>query len=176
MIKTILVPTDGSDHAEKAVTLAADIAEKYGAKLVLLHVLPSGPLPESVRRMAEVEHLMSDAPPDIAEAIAAIPQGRFPASTKNVRDADTARKVFEFLGQRLLVAGERIARDKGAPELDTAITEGDPAKRILDYAEREDANLIVMGSRGLGDFKGLLVGSVSHKVSHIAPCTVVTVR
>jgi nucleotide-binding universal stress UspA family protein len=161
MIKTILVPTDGSDHAEKAVTLAADIAEKYGAKLVLLHVLPSGPLPESVRRMAEVEHLVSDAPPDIAEAIAAIPEGRFPASTMNVRDADTVRKVFEFLGQRLLAAGERSARDKG---------------RILDYAEREDANLIVMGSRGLGDLKGLLVGSVSHKVSHMASCTVVTVR
>jgi len=39
MIKTILVATDGSDHAGKAVDLAADIAAKYGARLVLLHVL-----------------------------------------------------------------------------------------------------------------------------------------
>ena len=39
MIKTILVPTDGSGHAKKAVDLAAEIAEKYGARLVILHVL-----------------------------------------------------------------------------------------------------------------------------------------
>ena len=38
MIKTIVVPTDGSAHAKKAVDLAADIAEKYGARIVLLHV------------------------------------------------------------------------------------------------------------------------------------------
>ncbi len=36
MILNVLVPTDGSDHAGKAVTLAADIAEKYGARLVFL--------------------------------------------------------------------------------------------------------------------------------------------
>ena len=39
MIKTIVVPTDGSSHAKKAIDLAADIAEKYGARLVILHVL-----------------------------------------------------------------------------------------------------------------------------------------
>jgi len=39
MIKTILVPTDGSDHANKAVGLATDLALKYGASLVLLHVI-----------------------------------------------------------------------------------------------------------------------------------------
>lgn len=39
MIKTILVPTDGSSHAKKAIDLAADIAQKYDAKLVILHVL-----------------------------------------------------------------------------------------------------------------------------------------
>ena len=39
MIKTIVVPTDGSAHAKKAVDLAADIAEKYDARMVILHVL-----------------------------------------------------------------------------------------------------------------------------------------
>ncbi len=44
MIKTILVPTDGSEHAKKAVLLASDIAEKFDARMVVLHVLSSGPL------------------------------------------------------------------------------------------------------------------------------------
>ena len=44
MIKTILVPTDGSEHAKKAVLLAADIAEKFDARMVILHVLSSDPL------------------------------------------------------------------------------------------------------------------------------------
>ena len=52
MFETILVPTDGSEHAGKALQLATDIAEKYKGRLVLLHVVPSSPLPEDIRRMA----------------------------------------------------------------------------------------------------------------------------
>ena len=48
--------------------------------------------------------------------------------------------------------------------------------RILAAAEHENADMIVMGSRGMGDLKGLFVGSVSNKVSHLAPCTCVTVK
>jgi nucleotide-binding universal stress UspA family protein len=40
----------------------------------------------------------------------------------------------------------------------------------------EKANLIVSGARGLSDLKGLLVGSVSHKLSHLSPVTCITVK
>ncbi len=50
MIKTILVPTDGSEHAKKAVLLAADIAEKFDARMVVLHVLSKDPLSASAGR------------------------------------------------------------------------------------------------------------------------------
>ena len=39
MIKTIVVATDGSDHAKKAIDLAVDLAEKYSARMVILHVV-----------------------------------------------------------------------------------------------------------------------------------------
>ena len=50
MIKTVLVPTDGSDHANKAVGLASDLALKYEARMVVLHVISAKHLPEGVLR------------------------------------------------------------------------------------------------------------------------------
>ena len=60
MIKTILVPTDDSDHADKAVGFAADLAEKYGAKVHLIHVLRelgSSNIPPELRGYGELEHV-----------------------------------------------------------------------------------------------------------------------
>lgn len=54
--------------------------------------------------------------------------------------------------------------------------DGRPAQVIVQQAIDLGINLIVMGSRGLSDLKGLAVGSVSHKVSHLAPCTVITLH
>jgi cytochrome c len=62
MLKTVLVATDGSDHARKASALAGDLADRYGARVVVVHVLLRGHLPEGLRRMAEVEHLVEPSP------------------------------------------------------------------------------------------------------------------
>ena len=56
------------------------------------------------------------------------------------------------------------------------MVEGDPAEVVLDLATKHKADMIVMGSRGLSDFKGLLLGSISHKVSAQAECTCITVK
>jgi nucleotide-binding universal stress UspA family protein len=172
MFKTILVPTDGSDHAEKAVLLAADIAEKYAARLIFLHVLPQGPMPEALRRMADVEHVTTGPAPG---PIADIPRARIPAGFVNYKE-DPAREVYEVVGRQLLRRAEQLAKEKGATAIECVVADGDPAQQVLDHADKQDANLIVMGSRGLGDLKGLLMGSVSHKVSHLARCTCVTVK
>ena len=58
----------------------------------------------------------------------------------------------------------------------TLLEDGDPASTILRVAKGLDADMIVLGSRGLGDAKGLLLGSVSHKVAHFAECTCVSVK
>jgi nucleotide-binding universal stress UspA family protein len=175
MIKTILVPTDGSGHAKKAVTLAADIAEKYDARLVLLHVMPRGPLPDALRHMAEIEHVVEGGVPGAVSATASIPAAKFPAGIVRGEDAHD-REVVEFVGRKILGNAEDIAKAKGIVDYETALEDGNPVKRILDYADKENANLIVMGSRGVSDFNGLLMGSVSHKISHLAKCTCITVK
>ena len=52
-MKTILVAIDGSDHSNRAVQLASDIASKYDAKLLLLHVVDAHTLTEEERRLAQ---------------------------------------------------------------------------------------------------------------------------
>ena len=69
-----------------------------------------------------------------------------------------------------------VAKSHGASDVSAEIEIGSPAQMILAMAKRDDVDMIVMGSRGRGDMAGLLMGSVSHKVNHLAMCTCITVR
>lgn len=53
---------------------------------------------------------------------------------------------------------------------------GDPAYQILEYAESNDQDLIIMGSRGFTGMKGVMLGSVSHKVTQLSKCPVLIVH
>ena len=61
-------------------------------------------------------------------------------------------------------------------EVDTYAREGDPADAILDVAEEQNADLIVVGNKGMTGAKRFLLGSVPNKVSHHAPCSVMIIR
>jgi nucleotide-binding universal stress UspA family protein len=63
------------------------------------------------------------------------------------------------------------AKERGVENVSDVIEDGDPTEQILRHAETDSTNLIVMGRRGLSDLKGLLMGSVSHKVSQLSSCT-----
>lgn len=148
-VKLILHPTDGSESADKALEFACDLAEARGARLIVLHVqkqLGRDVFPPELIHLAEIEHFRASQ----AEL--------FHNAAKRIADdaADKARK--------------RV------PKTDVLVVEGDPAHEIVAMARNEKADLIVMGSRGLGDLQGLLLGSVSHKVAHAAPCTCIVVR
>jgi nucleotide-binding universal stress UspA family protein len=68
-----------------------------------------------------------------------------------------------------------LARREGL-EVQTYAREGDPADAILDVAEEQKADLIVVGNKGMTGAKRFLLGSVPNKVSHHAPCGVYIVR
>ena len=61
-------------------------------------------------------------------------------------------------------------------EVVTYAREGDPADAILDVAEEQNADLIVVGNKGMTGARRFLLGSVPNKVSHHAPCSVLIVR
>jgi nucleotide-binding universal stress UspA family protein len=68
-----------------------------------------------------------------------------------------------------------VVRDAGV-DVETYARQGDPADAILDVAEETDADLIVVGNKGMTGAKRFLLGSVPNKVSHHAPCSVLIIR
>ncbi|HSH48425.1 MAG TPA: universal stress protein [Halomonas sp.] len=149
MYKTILVPIDGSDHAEKALAVAAHLARGSGATLHLLTV--------------------SEYPPD--------GMGMFIGGiSAPITEAERKRLSEEANAAALKL----IDRARGVVNLDDievkeVVRAGLPAERITSEAKALGVDAIIMGSRGLGNIRGMVFGSVSQKVSHTAKCSVITV-
>ena len=151
MTKKILVAIDGSDHAWKALDMAAELAASQQAEIFVLHVVPYERVPEALQAFAEMEHIPFEEE-----------RARFHAA--------------RTLGDHLTRAAEERLRSKGVSSVIGRTAEGRPADQILEAAEAEGVDLIVLGSRGLSDSKALFLGSVSHKVANHAACTCVAVK
>lgn len=173
MIKKILIATDGSAQAAKAVELGSDIAARYDAEVVLVHVLLRHELPDDMKRMLEAEHLTAKTSSQSA-AVPAVDLANF----INVRGGAPTipDQALAAIGERVLSHAEETARDRGVDSIVRRIEDGKPVDRILAVAKEEGVDLIVSGARGLSDLEALFVGSVSHKLAHLAPVTCVTVR
>ena len=140
MFEKILLAVDGSAHALRAASQAADLARTMNSKELRV-IVSYDPIPlylgepnmqiAYVNRKDESEKILKDALKEIG---------------------DVSAKVF------------------------TQVLEGDTAARIIEAAEVNKSDVIVLGSRGLGSLAGLLLGSVSQKVVAHAPCPVLIVR
>lgn len=175
MPKRIITAYDGSENARRAVTAAAELAKDYGAELHLLHVVGSGAVPDALVHMAEIEHLTEGRrtpnPQNVANVF-----GNLATAERAGASLGAAHEVHQALGERLLKNAAGIARDNGATSVEAMLREGSPAEAILKAAKEIDADLIVLGTRGLSDLKGLLLGSVSHKVIQFSPCSCLVVK
>ena len=147
MIKNILVATDGSAASNRAVDLAADMAVKYECSLTILNVVRDMQLPPELVKMAQVENL-------------------------SLRDGG----LLKFLAEKVLNKAAERAKKKGAKEVRTAVVQGDPATAIIKQAKRRKADLIIMGTRGLGKVKEAFLGSVSRKVCNLSQMNCLTVK
>ena len=98
-----------------------------------------------------------------------------------VKQALHAMELADFSGNVLVVdngSGDRsaeVAREAGVT-VNVYPRQGDPADAILDVAEEREADLIVVGNKGMTGAKRFLLGSVPNKVSHHAPCSVLIIR
>lgn len=149
MIERILVPVDGSDPATRAIEHAALLADRFGSEIILLHVRTrhgSAQIAAELSELARIEHIEA-----------------------------SEGAILQQAQEAILEAAAVHAAAKGAQRVRTLSEVGPVADVILDRAASEGVHLIVMGQRGLGSLTGMLLGSVSQKVIHLAkcPCTAV---
>ena len=76
----------------------------------------------------------------------------------------------------LLEAARQDARVAGIGQVETFARQGDAADAIIDVAEEQRSDLIVVGNRGMTGARRFLLGSVPNRISHLAPCSVLIVR
>ena len=151
MIKKFLVAVDGSDHGWRALELAADFAKLSDAELIIMHVIPYEGFSEGLKQFAKAEGIQ------IEEESA-----RYHAS-KTLSDTITSK-------------AEIRATKHGLARLTTHTADGNTANEIVAMAKSEGVDMLFLGSRGLGEITGLLLGSASHKVVSLATCTCVIVK
>jgi len=151
MSKKFLVAVDGSEHGWKAADLAADLAKASDAELILLHVIDEVPVTAGLGRYAQVEGV-------------------------SLEELNARYRATRSLSDIVIHDAETRARETGVTRVSSLVVEGDAAAEIVEQAKLANADMVFLGSHGLSDIQGLLIGSVSHKVLHQAPCTCVVVR
>jgi nucleotide-binding universal stress UspA family protein len=139
MFKNILVAYDGSEWAQRAVTLAGEIARAQKKAEVWLVVA------------------VGSAPVNLGQPFA--DQWISGQSIEGNRLLDEA---IERIGKSLIIHRELLYNN--------------PAESIIEVAEAREVDLIVVGSRGMGALRSLVVGSVSQKVINLATCPVLVVK
>ena len=118
------------------------------------------------RALAEAAKLANGEPVSVVSVAAPLPQFGRAAQMLVPEEVEERERELEEAGRLLAEQGVHAT---------IVERKGDPAERIVDEAEREHADLLVMGTRGLGTGTKLLVGSVGDEVLRHAPCKVLIV-
>jgi nucleotide-binding universal stress UspA family protein len=146
--KPILVPVDFSPHSETALLCAAELAEKLGNKLVILHVV----------------HDLNEAP------------GYYSVKGRDKqlrRMEDVAAEMLDDFFHKMQKKHSGLPALKAAT---TMLVVGLPVNRILESAEKTHARMIVMGSQGRTGLARAMLGSKAEQVVRLAPVPVMIVK
>ncbi len=148
-ISKILAPIDGSENSERALNAALRLTKDYEAEMVILSVIP-------------MPGYLVESPTSI---------GAPPISLKEYYDLGT-RDAKRWTDEAVTLAqSEKVKVRSEIIEATNSVV-----GTILSIASNEKADMIVIGTRGLGGFKKLLLGSVSNGVVTHAHCNVLVVR
>lgn len=145
---SIVCGVDGSEQSEAALAVAAGLAERLDARLVLAHVVE--PVQKASTRTTAFGALAATDPVTAQAEI-------------NAQEEAAASLLA------------RVAEAAGVADAALRVEVGLPAERLAEIADDEEAELIVVGSRGRGAFKAAFLGSVSTSLVGVARCPVLIV-
>ncbi len=146
-MKKVLVPVDGSPVSQKAAEKAIELSKRYDSKLVFIYVVDT-------RGIYTYD----------VGGIISVPFN-YPKITEELIQVKT-----EFLNAFISAIGI------DSEHVEKVVLHGEPSDKIIDFANREKIDLIVMGRRGFSKIKRFFVGSVTQRVISDAPCPVLIVN
>lgn len=153
----VLVAVDFSSYSRKALEYAGVLAEGFGSSIIAVHVLDT----EMLEARAKVRFEES---PFVPEYVVKIEDDALELLINEAREAAYA-SLARFAPARLA---------KYAPEL--RVLMGKAFERLVETAERDSCDLIVMGTHGRTGWSRLVAGSIAERVVRLAPCPVLTVK
>lgn len=142
----ILVALDGSEQSQRALDHAVAIAEKFGAELTMLAVVPRATIPAFAEEGFEEEPT---------------------AETEEM--AHFRERMWDIYRSVLTEAEYRVRSEHPDLKMVKVLREGRPSATIVEVAKSDGVDLIVVGSRGIGGIKGWMLGSTSRRV--VDSCT-----
>jgi nucleotide-binding universal stress UspA family protein len=148
MIKKILVATDGSSHAKRAVEFASEFASNYDVTVYLVHVVQEARIPDEMKNFMEAEHL----------------------------EESPGKAYLETIGKKIIEDAKNDMLRHDVKKIEPILLVGDAPQEIVDFAKKQNIDVIIIGNQGLGRVKEFFIGSVTHKVFNAAHCTCVTVK
>ncbi len=148
MYKKILLPTDGSDNANKAVDYVHELAKKFNSEVVLLHTFEVSD--ELTRIVGKFDNILGQQLKDMEHYM-----------------TDYGKAILNKIKNEF---------EKDGITVKTIIVSAKPSHEIIKTIDTEKCELVVMGSRGLNTLKSILLGSVSNYVIHHTKCPVILVH
>lgn len=141
----ILVATDGSDGANRAVDYAAHQAKSTRADLLIVNISGPSGLPDNIfKSVTRSQHAWLE-------------------------------ELLTSLSAKILTSARDRARGIGVSMVQLESRSGDVAHAIIDIAQQKEADSIVVGKRGTSRVSGLLLGSVSQKLVSLSPIPVTVI-
>ena len=145
MFKKIVVAVDGSPGGKKALQVAIDLQKIHDAELLILAVYRT--------------HNMWKASMTLI----------------NPELTESTDQALEEYAKEVAEKSKRQALEQGVQSIRSFYIGGGPAREIVNFAEKHNADLVVLGSRGLSNSDNHLLGSVSHKVTSLSSSPVLIV-
>lgn len=158
-LKRILLVLDGSENSQAALQYLANFTLPKNTHVHVMHVLP--PTYPTDFRFYAWSDVMDFAPPTITAEFDAQLEAQAEAEQK--KGEELVNQTVQYLQENGIEASGHIER-------------GDAATQIIAYADKEATDLIVAGSRGLGQIQSWLLGSVSRKLVNYAKCSALIVK
>lgn len=176
-MKKILVPTDGSEVAIKALEVALDLAGSHHATITLLHVLLRDKEPAQLLRLPDLLGVGPDIVKELKRMFLEAQRLTKKTTDKSHKEeSPVTEPMLRLIGTHILDRAEARVAERGAVAEVLDLADGGAGPAIVATAGTIGADTIVMGTRGLRQTETALFGSVFQEVCRTASATCIAVH